>query len=231
MVVGVALLLFGLFDVGRRLLDSDATTASPPTTSAPVAATTTPPATDPPPTTSPPPESTTIAPTTTSSVPQLGLPPPGDAVALSDLGLGAFALGVLDFDDPADDVIATLLATFGPADTYEEISAGYGLCGAGSIARWGPLTAVFDEGRFVAYRLEGGQPEHEASDLATLSGARLGDDMERLEAIYARFDTQVTDARYTVNRQSDGRILLWGPVVDGAVGGIYSANPCDAGTD
>lgn len=227
--VGVALVLVGVFSLGRRIFDSDETTAAPPTPTTTAAPTTTPPTTAPQQTTAAPTPTTTAAPPTT--VAQLALPAPGEPVALDELTLGAFAIGPLDFEDPAEDVIATLLATFGPPEAYQDVSSGYGLCGAGAVAIWGPLTAVFEDGRFVAYRLEAGLPEHQASQLETLSGAALGDDTERLGAIYAGFDTVITDDRYTVSGTSDGRLLLWGPVIDGVVGGIYSANPCDAGTD
>jgi len=190
-------------------------------------------------TTSTPPPTTVAEPTTTTTT----VPPidaEGEAIAISDLSLGAFALGPLTFG--TTDALGPLVATFGQPDTLTPAGTDAGLCPAdsGVEVSWGPLTAVFtgdvDDAVLVAYRLDEGDT-HPASDLATLSGLNLGATVEDLRSVYAGFDVSVDDEsgspRFVVVRGADGVTLLWGPVSsiedDGIVEGIYSPEPCDGG--
>jgi hypothetical protein len=165
----------------------------------------------------------------------------GDPVPISELSLGAFAIGPFDFDAPAADPIGRLVATFGQPDAVAAADASWGLCpsDSGRAITWGPLAIVtrgIDDEVLVAYRLgpfAGIDTEHPAAPMATLSGLAVGDTTQQLEAIYANSTVEFTDvdgvASFRLLRSSDDRLLLWGPVVDDVVAGIYSPRPCDQG--
>jgi hypothetical protein len=206
-----------------------------PTTTTTIATTTVPETTIPPETTT-----TTTTPETTTTTPPL-VEPAGDPIAAADLGLGAFALGPLEFGTDAGAALGRLAATFGQPDAITDISGDLGLCRdqAGRAASWGPLTVVTGvepDGAeaIVGYRL-GNDPAAVTGGLATLSGLTVGDTTERLETVYSQFTVEYRDTEegpiFVLVRTTDGVTLLWGPVTattpDGIVEGIYSPNPCD----
>ncbi len=191
-------------------------------------------------TTTAPASTTTVVPpsTTTTTVPAIDAE--GEAIAISDLSLGAFALGPLTFG--TGDALGPLVATFGQPDSVSPAGTDAGLCPAdsGIEVSWGPLTAVFtgdvDDAVLVGYRLAEAD-DHPAAELATLSGLNLGATVEELRSVYAGFDVSIDEeagsARYVVVRGADGVTLLWGPLSstddDGIVEGIHSPEPCDGG--
>ncbi len=186
---------------------------------------------------------TSAAPTTTTSTvaPVPDIEAVGDPIAIADLGLGAFALGPLDFG--STDALGRLVATFGPPDTYEEITGAFGLCegDTGFTTSWGPFTAVFagavDAAELAGYRQSSGGGDHPATELTTLSGLSAGDTVADLKTVYQDFIVSLEDnddgSRFILTRSSDAATLLWGPVSatddTGTVLGIYSPNACDGG--
>ena len=191
------------------------------------------------PTTAAPPTTTTTSTTTTAPLPLLEAI--GDAVPIAELSLGAFAIGPFDFDAPAANPIGRLVATFGQPDELRAADESWGLCEgeAGRAITWGPLTVVTrgtDDEILVAYRLGPLAPSdagHPAAAMTTLSGLAVGDTTQQVETIYANSTVDYTDvdgvASFRLLRSNDDRLLLWGPVVDAAVAGIYSPRPCDQG--
>ena len=165
----------------------------------------------------------------------------GDPVPISELSLGAFAIGPFDFDAPADNPIGRLVATFGQPDDLETADESWGLCPdeAGRAITWGPLTIVTrgtDDEILVAYRLgpfAGSDAQHPAAAMTTLSGLAVGDATRQLEAIYANSTVDFADidgvASFRLLRSGDDRLLLWGPVVEDTIAAIYSPRPCDQG--
>lgn len=184
-------------------------------------------------------ETTTTSSTTTTTT-ATPLEPIGDPIAISELGLGGFALGPLDFGD--GDALGRLVATFGEPDERGPADASLGLCegDTGFFARWGPLTGIFlgaeDISVFEAYRLAA-DGDHPAAGLSTLSGFQVGGTVADLESTYSGFSIAYEEIdgalHFILQRTSDNATLLWGPVTsaesDGIVEGISSPRPCDAG--
>ncbi len=193
---------------------------------------------------------TTAAPTTTTTPPTTTTLPVfeavGDPIPLEEMTLSAVALGPLEFG--ATDAFGRLVATFDQPTAMATLEGTLGLCEdvSGFAASFGPLDAIFtgsvDDAVFVGYRLDEGQDDHPAADLATLSGAHVGDTVADLEAIYPSFgiayedvpdDEDIPVLSFILIRESDGETLLWGPVTssepDGIVAGIYSPQACDGG--
>lgn len=242
-----AAVLLGGFLLAQALTGSEEPTttsvaapAAPVETASPVSpATTARPAS---PTTAAPPTSTSSTTTvTTTTLPPIE--PVGEPIATESLSLGAFALGPLRIDDPADSVVGRLVATFGQPDTVTEAGPEWGLCEGdpGRVVRFGGLAVVLsgDAGgeTFAAYRLEATPGDVTASELATISGVRIGATFNDLDEAYDTSITQLIDIdgtqSFVVLRSSDRRTLLWGPMSgtdsDAVVTGIYSARPCDRG--
>jgi hypothetical protein len=111
------------------------------------------------------------------------------------------------------------------------------------VVRWGPLNIVTrgeaGDHEFVSYRLDlrYGGVATPPTDMATLSGLRVGDTVEQLESTYAGYVIEyVVDEDvslvFELRSQRGGELLLWGPVdsqaPDSLVTGIYSPDPCDA---
>jgi hypothetical protein len=192
---------------------------------------------------------TTEATTTTTSTTTTTTIPPIDAIGgpipLTDLELGAFALGPLNLTTGSTDALGRLVATLGQPDLRRDAGEADGLCPdtTGVTYTWGGLTAIFFdvEGTqpLVGYRLTPA-PEGAAIDtdvLTTLSGLHLGQTVGDIRAIYANSGVAVIDRNgtptFVLQRSSDARTLLWGPVSssddDGIVEGIYSPLWCDDG--
>jgi hypothetical protein len=194
--------------------------------------------TAPPVTTTVAPSTTTTSTTTTTTIPPIE--PEGEPIPTTDLALGAFALGPIDFG--ATDGLGRLVASLGQPDLLEDAGTELGLCegDTGFSAGWGPLTGIFegtvDEAALVGYRLgqDGGHP---TAGLATLSGLAVGDTVADLEAVYEGFTVVYEDIdgvdTFIVVRTSDDVTLLWGPLSSaedtGIVEGIHSPLPCDGG--
>ncbi len=182
--------------------------------------------------------STTSSTTTTTAVPVIE--PIGDPIPIEELGLGAFALGPIDFG--ATDALGRLVASLDQPDSITDANQEQGLCpdDSGFTADWGQFSAIFigapETNVFVGYRL-GDDPSHPTSGMATLSGLEVGDSVATLESTYDGFDVSYREVdgqlSFILVRQSDGVTLLWGPVTssepDGVVNGIYSPQPCDGG--
>lgn len=173
------------------------------------------------------------------------IPAAGEPVALEDLTLGAFALGPFEFGDRNDQVLGRLVRTFGQPDDIFPATEEWGLCSnhEGRVVRFGWLNTVIrdDAGDeiLIGYRL--GPPEdgslHPTARLTTLSGARVGDTLQRLRDIYIDPNVRVVDPPagpgFILVRSSDTRTLLWGPMTgttsEDLIDGIYSPRSCDGG--
>jgi hypothetical protein len=187
---------------------------------------------------------------TTVTLPEeddLTIEPSGDPIPVGDLTMSSNDIGPLDFGDPAIEVLGSLAATFGDPteDTGFLVGNGtWGECPGDTIriVRWGPLAVVFEgEQRvsiFVSYRLDlkYGGITSETTDIATLSGLRVGDTVGDLERIYAGFVVEyVVDSDvglvFELRGERGGELLLWGPVEsqnsDALVTGVYSPDSCD----
>jgi len=185
---------------------------------------------------------TTSSTTTTSTLPQVPeIAAAGEPIAVADLGLGAFALGSLDFG--SSEALGRLVATFGQPDSYSPMVGAFGLCqdADGFTTSWGPLTTVFagslEAATFEGYRVATGSEQHEAAGLTTLSGLSAGDTVADLKSVYSSFIVSLEDeddgSRFILTRGSDAATLLWGPVSSiedsGTVLGVYSPDACDGG--
>lgn len=181
--------------------------------------------------------------TTTTEAPAPAIDAIGDPIPLSEIGLGAFALGPFDFEVAAAEPLGRLAATFGQPDAVAAADAAWGLCedDTGRVIQWGPLsviTVVVDGQELLGgYRLIGSDDtsDHPAASLTTLSGIALGDTVTRLREVYANstidYPMTVEGATvYRLLRSSDDAVLLWGPVTgDETIAGIYSPRACDGG--
>jgi hypothetical protein len=174
--------------------------------------------------------------------------PVGDAILLSEIQMKASALGPLEFGQDSDRVLGRLAATYGQPtdDTGFFVGDGtFGECPGDSVrvVRWGPLNivSVGAEGsaEFVSYRLDlrYGGITSPTTDIATLSGLRVGDTVGDLESIYSGFaieyvvDEGIGGLTFELRENQAGDILLWGPVdsqaEDALVTGIYSRDHCE----
>ncbi len=177
----------------------------------------------------------------------LTIEPVGDPIPVSTLEMSSNDIGELDFGDPANEVLGKLVATFGDPteDTGFLVGNGtWGECPGDTIriVRWGPLAVVMEGeqqvSQFVSYRLDlkYGGITSPTTDLATLSGLRVGDTVGDLERIYTGFSIEyIVDEGaglvFELRGGPDEPLLLWGPVesqnADDLVTGIYSPNSCD----
>ncbi len=195
----------------------------------------------------------TVAPTTTASTAATTttttlfspIPAVGDPIPLDELTLGAFSLGPLEFGDTEDEALGRLVASLGQPDELRDIGEAEGLCptDSGSEASWGWLTAIFreqgDTDVLLAYRFvaDPEQPDHETNELATISGATIGDTIGEIRAIYdpLPITTKELDGEpgYILTRLSDERTLLWGYAAgdtdDDLITTIFAPRPCDGG--
>ncbi len=181
-----------------------------------------------------------------SSIPD-EIAPIGDPIPLSELKMSSNDIGPLDFGADGEDVIGRLVATFGQPidDTGYIVGSGtFGECPGWSIrvVRFGPLNIVLHgeagDASFVSYRLDlrYGGVTSAATDIATLSGLRVGNTVAELEAIYASFYIEYVveedvGLTFQLKLTQNEPVLLWGPVdsqaADALVTGIYSPDACD----
>jgi hypothetical protein len=170
----------------------------------------------------------------------------GDPIPINELSMSSEDIGPLDFGTDGQDVLGRLVATFGqPTDDTGYIvgNGSFGECPGDSlrVVRWGPLNVILigESGSavFAAYRLDlrYGGISSPTTDIATLSGLRVGDTVEELEATYAQFFVEyVVDEdvglTFELRLGQNDEVLLWGPVdsqaPDATVTGIYSPKPC-----
>ncbi|MEX1207664.1 MAG: hypothetical protein WEE36_03525 [Acidimicrobiia bacterium] len=174
--------------------------------------------------------------------------PIGDAILLSEIQMAASALGPLEFGQDSDEVLGRLAATYGQPtdDTGFFVGDGaFGECPGDSvrIVSWGPLriASIGPEGSadFVSYRLDlsYGGITSPTTDIATLSGLRVGQTVADLKSIYSGFaiefvvDDDIGGLVFELRENQAGDILLWGPVDsqadDALVTGIYSKDHCE----
>ena len=173
--------------------------------------------------------------------------PVGDPIPLNDLKLRPNDIGPLDFGADGDEVLGRLARTFGPVtdDTGFIVGDGsFGECPGWSIrvVRWGPLNVVLHgeagDSAFVSYRLDlrYGGVTSPTTDIATLSGFRVGQDVAALESTYSSFYIEYTveegvGLTFQLKLSQNEEVLLWGPVdsqaPDALVTGIYSPDACD----
>jgi hypothetical protein len=174
--------------------------------------------------------------------------PVGDPIPIAELTMSSNDIGPLDFGTAADEVLGRFVSTFGsPTDDTGYIvgSGSFGECPGDTIrvVRWGPLNIVVrgevGSAVFASYRLDlrYGGVNTPPTDLATLSGLRVGNTVGELESIYAGFaiefvvDQDVGLVFELRASQTDPEVLLWGPVdsqaEDALVTGIYSPDSCE----
>lgn len=174
--------------------------------------------------------------------------PVGDPIPVAELTMSANDIGPLDFGAAANDVLGRLAATFGqPTDDTGFIvgNGSFGECPGESIrvVRWGPLNIVVkgepSNATFASYRLDlkYGGITSPTTDMATLSGLRVGDTVGTLQSIYQGYvieyvvDQDVGLTFELRSSQSDAIPLLWGPIdsqaEDALVTGIYSPDSCE----
>lgn len=258
--MAIATVLAAISVIAFGLLASDGTSSAAPTTTA-APGDTTPGDTTPGDTT---PGDTTPGDTTGSTggtdstqatLPGSGEPntiaPVGVPIAINELTMSSNDIGPLEFGDPGNDVLGRLVSTFGqPTDDTGFIigNGGFGECPGESIrvVRWGPLNIVTrgepSNHVFVSYRmdLKYGGITSPTTDMATLSGLRVGDTVGELEEIYSDFNIQyVVDQdvglTFELRASVGGDVLLWGPVdsqaPDALVTGLYSPDSCSSSSD
>jgi hypothetical protein len=210
---------------------SSTSTTSPPTTTTTAATTTTATTTT---------TTTSTTTTTTTTLPQIEAV--GDPVPISDLTLGAFALGPFSFD-ASTSYLGRLVASLGQPDSRREVGTDMGLCegDTGVAYAWGGLTAIFrvdnDAEILVGYRLISTGGDEPTQHITTKSGLALGHTIEKLNAIYLQSGVAFANIdgkpHFILLRSTDNATLLWGPVSStdstGIVEGIYSPRPCDRG--
>jgi hypothetical protein len=173
--------------------------------------------------------------------------PVGDPIPLTEMQMKAAGIGPLEFGAESNQVLGRLASTYGQPtdDTGFFVGSGsWGECPGESVrvVGWGPLriVSVGEEGSadFVSYRLDlrYGGITSPTTDIATLSGLRVGDQVGDLERIYEGFAIQyVVDEEvgltFELRENSGGELLLWGPVdsqaEDALVRGIYSIDSCE----
>lgn len=227
-----ALIFFGAFDSGTTATTESAAQTTVTPTTAVVAATSA--------TTTTAPATTTTATTTTTLPPPdpAGFSPSGNAIAPTSLTLRAGGIGPLEIGEPGPDIIGRLVASLGSAEEtgFDGIESWVCEGDEGFWVRWSGLTAIFvgdsASGTFVGFRFEEQTTATSHTDLATLSGLRVGDSISDLEAVYSQLKItyDVTDGQSHFSLYDGDELLLWGPVssVDatGRIVGIYSPQAC-----
>ena len=168
----------------------------------------------------------------------------GAVIPLSELTLAVDAIGPILLGESAEDAIGQLIASLGEPDEDSgpvRSSGDYGSCDGATerIVRFGALVAIVvvdpnGAETFGGYRLDlnYGGLQSATVNIETLSGLKVGNSIAQLESIYERFDVKIlTDAELGdvfELRNSNGVLLLWGPVseLNGFVRGIYSPDAC-----
>lgn len=229
-----ALIFFGAFDSGT----TETTEAAAETTVATTAGTEATTATT---TTAPPTTTTTAPPTTTTTLPPpdpAGFSPAGNPIAPTSLTLKAGGIGPLEIGAPGTDIIGRLVASLGTAEAtgFDGIESWVCEGDEGFWVRWSGLTAIFaggpETGTFVGFRFEEQTSATSHTDLATLSGIRVGDSISDLEAVYSQFKItyDVVEGQAHFSLFDGDELLLWGPVSSmdstGRIVGIYSPHAC-----
>lgn len=188
---------------------------------------------------------TTAPAATTGPAPGVAAPytAQGEPVPLDELTLASDGIGPIAFGRPAAEAVGRLIASLGEPgeDTGPRPASGeFGVCEDDTerIVFWGPFAAVIvvdPDGAetFGGFRLDlsYGGFSNQAAELATLSGVTLGDSYRNLQQTYesfevARGDDPTFGEIWTVSSSETGNLLLWGPLAEGAVRGIYSPDAC-----
>jgi len=213
-----------------------ATTVTPPTAAAPAATTISSTTTTTSSTTT-----TTSSTTTTTTLAAPFIEPIGDGFDVEQLRLSYYGIGDLDFGDPAGDVLGVLAASLGQPDSATGffISDGeFGTCPGDTVREigWGPLRILIRHitgaaDTFIGFGLDGrsGWMDHRAAGLQTVSGLGLGTPLTELDTMFLHvYDVTLgRDAEGTIfELLDDDTVVLWGPVGDGLVLGIYSVPDC-----
>lgn len=170
----------------------------------------------------------------------------GSAIPLGELTMSSNDIGPLEFGAAGNDVLGRLVSTFGqPTDDTGFIvgDGSFGECPGDSvrIVRWGPLNIVTrgepSNHVFVSYRMDlrYGGITADTTDIATLSGLRVGDTVGQLQDVYGEFAIefivdQDVGLTFELRASAGDSLLLWGPVDSQAsealVTGIYSPDAC-----
>jgi hypothetical protein len=245
----IGLLLISLSVAVFQLLrgDDDGTAAGTTTTTAQGTETTTTDGTE---------TSTTDGTGTTTSVPETDpYPPVEPPIPVEKMKMITDGMRINDNDIPdivfgtdAETVIGRFVASFGEptSDTGWQVSTGSsGVCvdDPERIITFGTYAAIVTnpggQEIYNGYRQDltfADDITHEAANLETLSGLRVGDTVETLQAIYSgqnvsfSVDPKLGDV-YLVESSSSGTLLLWGPAEgdqpDDRVVGIYAPDICN----
>ncbi|GMQ92749.1 MAG: hypothetical protein BMS9Abin12_0226 [Acidimicrobiia bacterium] len=188
---------------------------------------------------------TTQPQTTTSSTTQTTVAYPaadawettGEPIPVPELKLKASGIGPVAFGSPITASAGAFVASLGQAETS---GLGSDLCASEQWywLEWGGLRTVFDgytdDAQFIAYRYENAGQDESSPMLETLSGIRLGDTVESLQATYTSYTVsfEVINGKDHFRLSDGGELLLWGPVTStepqGTVEGIYSPDPCQS---
>jgi len=161
--------------------------------------------------------------------------PVGDPIPTPELGLKASGIGPISIGTSITDSAGALVASLGTAEM-----AGFDseLCRDAEWywLDWGDLRGIFDgysqDATFIAYRYGGNRDGVPDPILETLSGIRLGDTVEALQATYTTYTVsfEVIEEKDYFRLSESGDLLLWGPVSStepqGIVEGIFSPDPC-----
>ncbi len=173
-------------------------------------------------------------------------------LTLDELRLGSDGLGVLTFGMPTSEVLEQLTLSFGAptADDGQVVSTGQdGTCPGTTVhtVRYGFLKVVNTVANgvetFAGYRLDrsfdaAALTAHPTGGMLTISGVKLGTQVQDAAAIYAALDFEVAAQAdgshdFTLRRLSDNALLLHGPVSGPAatdtISGIYSRDACSQG--
>lgn len=190
----------------------------------------------------------TTAPSTTTTPTTLPLPAfpkasdwdaAGDPVATADLTLTSSGIGPISLGSSLAQSAGSLAASLGPA---QEAGLESSTC-AGTERYWlgwGSLTVYFDgfadDATFVAYRVEDVGRDGSGPEFETLSGLKVGDSVETLQATYTFYTVtfELLSGEDIFRLLENSEVLLWGPVTStessGTVQGIYSPDSCPSST-
>jgi hypothetical protein len=155
-----------------------------------------------------------------------------------DITLEADGLGLVDFGQPADTVVATLIDRLGTPDENADQPCEHDPAAHSRWVRWADLSLRFGADGFAAY-IEGIHfpPGRQALDFATTGGLSPGDSAERLHQIYGEQVSMRTEsptpgrpatAIFTISRRQDHRVIsgVIEPAKSGDVVSIFAGELC-----